>query len=57
VATVNKWRRIEALQRLKAFLADYRKAWQQWKQGITDVVFPAGTYTLARNAAVVCAPL
>ncbi len=54
---MNKWRRIEALQRLKAFLADYRKAWQQWKQGITDVVFPAGTYTLARNAAVVCAPL
>ena len=56
VAAVNKWRRIEALQRLKAFLVAYREAWLQWKQGFTDVVFPAGTYTLARNGVAVCAP-
>jgi putative transposase len=29
VAAVNKWRRIEALQRLKAFLVAYREAWLQ----------------------------
>jgi len=56
VAAANKWRRIEALQRLKAFQAAYREAWLRWKQGFVDVVFPAGTYALARYAAVVCAP-
>ncbi len=56
VAAVNKWRRIEALRRLKAFVQAYRETWLRWKQGVTDVVFPAGTYALARNAAVVCAP-
>jgi putative transposase len=55
VAAVNKWRRIEALQRLKAFIVEYREAWLRWKQGFADVVFPVGTYALARNANVVCA--
>jgi len=55
VAAANKWRRIEALERLKEFQATYREAWLRWKQGFTDVVFPAGTYALARYAAVVCA--
>jgi len=34
VAAVNKWRRIEALRRLKEFIAEYREAWLQWKQGV-----------------------
>lgn len=56
VAAKNKWRRIEALQRIKEFIADYRDAWQRWRRGERDVVFPAGTYALARNACVCCAP-
>lgn len=56
VAAVNKWRRIEALQRLKEFIAAYREAWLRWKQGFTDVVFPRGTYAMAKYAAVRCAP-
>jgi putative transposase len=56
VAAKSKWRRIEALQRLKEFVADYRAAWLEWKQGFRDVVFPAGTYAMVRNANVACAP-
>jgi putative transposase len=56
VAAVNKWRRIESLQRLKEFIVAYREAWLRWKQGFADVVFPAGTYALAKHAQVVCAP-
>ncbi len=56
VAAVNKWRRIEALQRLKEFIAEYREAWLRWKQGFTDVVFPRGTYAMAKYASVSCAP-
>jgi REP-associated tyrosine transposase len=56
IAAINKWRRIEALQRLKEFIASYREAWLQWKQGIVDVVFPTGTYALAKNGSVTCAP-
>ena len=55
VAAKNKWRRIEALQRLKQFLADYREAWLRWKQGFHDVIFPAGTYAMVQNHNVACA--
>lgn len=55
VAAKNKWRRIEALQRFKEFVAEYRAAWLDWKQGFRDVLFPAGTYAMVRNAGVVCA--
>ena len=54
VAAKNKWRRIEALQRLKEFVADYRAAWLDWKRGVRDVLFPAGTYAMVRNAGVLC---
>lgn len=55
VAAKNKWRRIEALQRLKEFVVAYREAWLQWKQGFRDAVFPAGTYAMVKHANVVCA--
>ena len=38
------------------FIAAYRESWLQWKQGFVDVVFPTGTYALAKIAAVTCAP-
>jgi putative transposase len=51
VASVNKWARIEALQRNKAFIAAYRVARNVWQAGL-DVVFPVGTYWLRRFAGV-----
>jgi hypothetical protein len=51
VASVNRWARIEALQRSKAFLAAYRAARDLWKAGIA-ALFPAGTYWLRRFAGV-----
>ena len=54
VASVNRWRRVEALQRLKSFLNAYREAWCQWRDGIRDVLFPAGTYALRIYAGAKC---
>lgn len=54
VAGRNKWRRIEALRRLKSFIAAYREAWKKYKAGDRDVVFPAGTYWLKRFGGVAC---
>jgi putative transposase len=50
VAARNKWRRIEALQRLRDFIRAYRAAHQRWKAGAWDVLFPAGTYALRVDA-------
>lgn len=54
VACRNKWKRIETLQRLKEFLADYREARQRYLDGDTDVRFPAGTYWLRVRLGVLC---
>jgi len=51
VASVNKWARIEAIQRSKAFLAAYRVARELWKSGAA-AIFPAGTYWLRKFAGV-----
>ncbi|MEM1033156.1 MAG: hypothetical protein AAGN82_22620 [Myxococcota bacterium] len=56
VAGRNKWRRIEALQRNRRWLDAYRSAFRQLQQGIRDVLFPAGTYLLARLELVTCHP-
>jgi len=57
VASKNKWRRIEALQRNKAWLAAYRAAFARLRAGFGDAVFPAGTYELFRLSLVACHPL
>jgi hypothetical protein len=49
VASRNKWARLEALQRCKQFATDYREAWRRWCAGVRDIVFPAGTYLMARR--------
>ena len=49
VACRNKWARIEALQRCKQFVVLYRDAWRRWCAGAANVVFPAGTYLMARR--------
>jgi putative transposase len=56
VAAKNKWSRIEALQRNKEFGTVYSRAFEAFRNGIKDVLFPAGTYWLRRFAAVICEP-
>jgi hypothetical protein len=51
LASLNKWARIEAIQRSKAFLAAYRAARDLWLTGL-GAIFPSGTYWLRRFAAV-----
>jgi len=46
VATRDKWRRIELLQRLKSFWEDYKAALRAWCAGDREVVFPAGVYKM-----------
>ena len=48
VAAKNKWLRIEALLRNKRFEARYRAAWERYRQGERQVMFPYGTYKLGR---------
>ncbi len=55
VASKDKWRRIEILQRLKTFTNNYRRALSQWLDGDRKAIFPAGTYGLRVQFAVRCA--
>jgi len=55
VAGRDKWKRIEALGRLKSFLAEYRVALARLRAGIEDAVFPHGTYQLRVFLGVTCA--
>jgi len=54
VAGRDKWKRIEALGRMRTFVAAYRHAWMQFKAGLRAVVFPAGTWKLRRELGVWC---
>jgi hypothetical protein len=51
VATQSKWARVEALLRNRAFIEDYVRAREQWRDG-APVAFPPGTYWLQRFAYV-----
>ncbi|MBK8482748.1 MAG: hypothetical protein IPL40_16550 [Proteobacteria bacterium] len=55
VAGGNKWARIEALQRLRDFVAGYRAAWLRWREGDRGATFPFGTYALRLYAGACCA--
>ena len=54
VACRNKWARIEALQRNKAFLDQYRAARADHLAG-REALFPPGTWWLCRFAGLKCA--
>ena len=56
IASKNTPARIQAIQKLLAFLRDYRAAWHEWRSGNRDALFPAGTYALRIHARVSCAP-
>jgi len=53
VAGQDKWKRIEALQRLRASRRAYHEALSRWRAGLREVVFPAGTWLLRRLLGVV----
>jgi REP element-mobilizing transposase RayT len=55
IAARDKWKRIEAIRRLKSFLQEYREALARWRSGLPRVVFPAGTYRLRVLCDVPCA--
>jgi len=55
VACKDKWKRIEALQRLRSFWHHYREAWLRFKAGNRNAVFPYGTYWMRVYANVACA--
>jgi len=55
VASRDKWRRIEALGRLKTFLVEYRAAWRAFMGGERGAVFPEGTYWMRVTCGVACA--
>jgi REP-associated tyrosine transposase len=54
VACRNRWKRIEALQRLKEFGASYREALESWRAGARDVLFPPGTWLMRVLHAATC---
>ena len=56
VASRDRWKRMEAIMRLKTFIADYREAWQEFRRGARSVLFPEGTYWLRVTLGVACAP-
>jgi hypothetical protein len=54
VASRSKWQRIEALQRLKSFLADYRVALKCYVGGDRTALFPFGTFGMRVRFGVSC---
>lgn len=55
VASRDKWKRMEAIGRLKTFLTEYREAWRAFRAGAREVVFPEGTYGMRVWCGVACA--
>jgi len=55
LASRDKWKRLEAIGRLKAFLVEYRVAWRSFKAGARKVAFPEGTYGMRVWCGVTCA--
>lgn len=55
VAARDKWRRIELLRGLRAFLDDHAEAMRSWREGRRRTIFPAGTYLMRVAHGVTCA--
>jgi len=55
VAGADKKRRTEAIEQIKAFVQSYRVALSKFKEGLRDVLFPAGTYWMRVHQGVACA--
>lgn len=55
VACVDKWKRIETLQRLKEFVSAYKAALAAWRSGARDALFPPGTWHMRVVHGACCA--
>jgi hypothetical protein len=55
IAAKDKWRRIEAIRRLKTFYEDYKRVLASFVAGDREVLFPAGTYWMVKYAGARCA--
>jgi REP-associated tyrosine transposase len=55
VASRDRWKRLEALGRVVEFVAAYRRAWTERRNGNHNAVFPFGTYLLRVMHGVPCA--
>jgi putative transposase len=55
VAASDVGERVEALSLLRAFRRAYRSAWEEFRSGMRNTVFPAGTYLLRIQHGVRCA--
>jgi hypothetical protein len=56
VAAKSPVMRGQAIQKMQLFVKAYRAAWVRWRDGVRDVIFPAGTYALRLHSGVLCAP-
>jgi hypothetical protein len=54
VAAKSRWARIEALRRNRGFVEKYRDAFLRHVAGVTNVLFPFGTYLMRKLARVAC---
>jgi REP element-mobilizing transposase RayT len=54
LACRDKWKRIEALQRLVEFRRAYAEALASWRAGVRGVLFPAGTWLMRVLHGVPC---
>ncbi|GAO02133.1 hypothetical protein [Anaeromyxobacter sp. PSR-1] len=54
VAARDRWRRMEALARLRSFQSAYHDARARFSAGVRDALFPAGTYLLRVMHGVRC---
>ena len=54
IAGRDRWKRIEAILRLKEFLRAYRDAWIAYAGGLRDTLFPQGTYWMRVAYGVAC---
>jgi len=56
IAGRDKWKRIEAIGRLREFSRAYRTAWLAFARGLRNTLFPPGTYRMRVTYGVACAP-
>jgi len=54
IAARDRWKRVEALARLKEFVTAYRAALREFRGGVRNVLFPEGTYLLRVSFGVAC---
>lgn len=55
VACRAKWKRIEALQRMKEFVSAYKEALAAWRSGMREVLFPEGAWHMRVMHSARCA--